>query len=104
MDDLNSKKLNPEEDVEEVDVVELLDENGESSEFEHIATLEHEGATYLALAPYVEDAPEDADIEIAIFRIDQDENGEDIYTTPEDDVQEAVFEKLMSMMEEMEEN
>jgi uncharacterized protein YrzB (UPF0473 family) len=92
--------LNPEE--EEVDVVELIDENGDTVLFEHMATLEHEGETYLAMTPYVEDASEEAEeVEISILKIEQDENGEDIYTTPSDEEQEAVFGKLMKLIDEM---
>ena len=34
---------------EEDDLVELVDENGETTVFEHLATLEYEGESYLAL-------------------------------------------------------
>jgi len=40
---------------EEVEVVELFDENGESLVFELLSTIEDEGNNYLVLTPFVED-------------------------------------------------
>jgi len=40
---------------EEVEVVELFDENGESLVFELLSTIENEGNNYLILTPFVED-------------------------------------------------
>ncbi len=92
--------LNNAENEEEDDLVELVDENGETTVFEHLATLEHEGETYLALCD--PEADEDAeDLEVFILKIEQNENGEDIYTVPDDDVADAVFEKLLKLSEDM---
>ena len=40
---------------EEVEVVELFDENGESLVFELLSTIEDEGNNFLVLTPFVED-------------------------------------------------
>ena len=92
---------------EEEDLIELIDEEGQSTYFEHLATLEYQGASYLALSP-AEDSDadgQDADeLEVLILKIEQDETGQDIYVQPDDDVQEAVFETFMAMIDNMDEN
>ena len=94
-DELN---LNPNTPEEEDDIVELIDENGEKTLFEHLATLEYKGESYLALCD--PDAEED-DLEVFILKIDRDENGEDVYTVPDDDVADAVFEQLVKLSDSM---
>ena len=94
-DDQN--RMNPEDNE---DVIELIDEEGNSTLYEHVATLEYEGETYLALCD--PEADEDAEnLEIFILKIEQDENGDDIYTVPDDDISDAVFEELLKLSEEM---
>lgn len=88
----------PPEDGEEDDLVELIDENGEHTLFEHLATLEYEGESYLALCDPESD---EEDLEVFILKIEQDEEGNDVYNVPEDDVADKVFEKLVQMTEEM---
>ena len=90
--------LIPEKNEEENDFVELIDENGEHTVFEHVATLEYEGESYLALC---DPEADDDDLEIFILKIDQDENGEDVYTVPEDDVADKVFEKLVELTDDL---
>lgn len=84
--------------AENDELVELIDENGEKTVFEHLATLEYKGESYLALCD--PDADED-DLEVFILKIEQDENGEDVYTVPDDDVADAVFEQLVQMTESL---
>ena len=95
MSDEIKNNLNPEE---EDDLVELIDENGESTVFEHLATLEYEGESYLALC---DPESEEEDLEVFILKIEQDENGEDVYNVPDDDVADAVFAQLLRMIEDL---
>ena len=95
MDDFS--RMNPEGN-EEDDLVELIDENGESTVFEHLATIEYEGESYLALCDPESD---EEDLEVFILRIDQDENGEDVYNVPDDDVADAVFARLVELTEDL---
>lgn len=88
----------PEENEEENDLVELIDENGEHTVFEHLATLEYEGESYLALCDPESD---EDDLEVFILKIEQDEDGNDVYNVPEDDVADAVFEKLVKLSEDL---
>ena len=82
---------------EEDDLVELVDENGETTVFEHLATLEYEGESYLALC---DPESEEDNLEVFILKIEQDENGEDVYNVPDDEVADAVFAKLVEMTED----
>ncbi len=93
-DELKNSPNEPEED----DIVELIDENGEKTLFEHLATLEYKGESYLALCD--PEADED-DLEVFILKIEQDENGEDVYTVPDDDTADAVFEQLVRLSDSM---
>ena len=86
--------------MDEEDLVELIDESGEKTLFEHLATLEYKGESYLALCDPEADEEE---LEVFILKIDQDENGEDIYTVPDDETADAVFNHLMEMTDSMDE-
>ena len=88
----------PDYEEEENDLVELIDENGETTVFEHLATLEYEGESYLALCDPESD---EEDLEVFILKIEQDENGEDVYNVPDDDVADAVFARLVEMAENL---
>ena len=89
---------------EQDDLIELVDEEGETVLFEHMATLEHQGETFLALTPAGEEDTEtdDEDMEILIMQIQQDENGQDIYVRPDEALEEQVFEKFLKMIDELE--
>ena len=94
-DELNINLNAPEEDD---DIVELIDENGEKTLFEHLATLEYKGESYLALC---DPNADEEDLEVFILKISQDENGEDVYTVPDDDVADAVFEQLVKLSDSL---
>ncbi|MCR4436929.1 MAG: DUF1292 domain-containing protein [Clostridiales bacterium] len=88
------------------DVLVLIDENGEESEFEHLDTIEMNGNEYVVLLP-LDDSEEDEenleeeDIdEVIILKIEHN-NGEDSFVNVEDDEElEAVFEEFRERMEE----
>ena len=85
------------EDENEDRIIEFIDENGESTLFEHLATLEYNGESYLAVCDPESD---DENLEVFILKIETDENGQDFYTVPDDDVSDAVFQQLVDMTEE----
>ena len=93
------------EGTEEFDSeVTLVDEDGAEVRFEHLMTLEHNGKQYICLAPLeeMEDVDED---EIVILRIDTDEDGNDVYVTPDDEEEiDDVFEKYVEIAEADEED
>ncbi len=86
---------------EDDDLIELIDEDGNAAVFEHLATLEYEGESYLALADPEDDQEE---LDVIIMKISQDEHGDDLYIQPEEAEEEAVFELFMEMLDEMEED
>lgn len=93
---------------EEFDLIELVDEEGNAEQFEHLATLEHEGKSFVLVTPYFEDEEEydedDDDMEVLVLRIEADENGEDTYVPEEDEqLSEAVFNKFQAMIESLDE-
>ena len=63
-------------------LITLIDEDGRELQYEHLDSLEYEGATYLALVPVYDD-PKDyvgADGELQIMKV-VEENGEEILCT-----------------------
>ena len=92
-------------DMEQMDnIVELVDdETGESVSFEHLATIEYEDKYYIALSEISEE--EEAECEVFIMEIAEDEEGNECYIQVEDEaVQQAVFEKFLTLMAEEEED
>ena len=71
-------------------------------QFEHLATLEHEGEYYIALMVLDEDHHEEDDEgEVVIMKIAKDDEGEECYEYVEDEnLQEVIFEKFLQLMEE----
>lgn len=90
---------NHELDMEREDIVQLVDEDGNEVEFEHLMTLEHKGQAYICLVPVepMEDVEED---ELVILRIETDDEGNDYYASIDDDAElDEVFEKYLEIAE-----
>ena len=90
---------------EEDNIVELTDDDGVVSKFEYLATVPYEGDEYVALLVLDEDGNEPAgdDCEVIILKIEQDENGEDIYVSVDDEeLSETVFNLFISSIDEEE--
>lgn len=85
-------------------LIQLRDENGNEVNFEHLMTMEHEGSYYVVLEA-TEDTDDCKEGEAIILKIIQDdESGEDIYVTIEDEAEfNAVFDKCMAAMNEEDE-
>ena len=102
MKEENDEILEPMDDEEEAQIVELVDEDGNTVQFEHLATIEYEKSYYILLTEVTED--EDADAEVVVMKIAQDEDGNEIYIAEEDEaVEKAVFEKYIALIEDAEE-
>lgn len=87
---------------EEDNIVELTDDDGVVSKFEYLATVPYDGDEYVALLVLDEDGnePDGDDGEVIILKIEQDENGEDIYVSVEDDeVSQKVFDLFIAAMD-----
>jgi len=66
--------------MEDRETITLLGENGEEAEFEVLGVITVEDSDYAILVPIEED-----DDQAYIFRIDADENGDEILSQVEDD-------------------
>ena len=93
----------PEEEIPE-GIIELTDEDGVTSQFEYLTTVDHEGELYVVLM-LLEEEQNDEEGEVLILKIEKDpETDEDIYVSVEDEaISQAVFEKFLAMVEEEEE-
>ena len=85
-------------------LVQLQDENGNDVNFEHLMTVEYEGSYYVVLEA-TEDTDDCKEGEAIILKIIRDEeSGDDVYATIEDEEEfNAVFDKVMAIMEEEDE-
>ncbi len=101
-DDRNRKDLEGSPEEMESSIVELTDEDGVTTEFEYLSTIEHKGESYVVLrAPQEEENEEEG--EVVILKLQKDENGEDTYVSCDvDEIEEEVFELFMEEMEEEE--
>lgn len=85
-------------------LIELIDDDGNSTMFEHVVTIEHDGNSYIMLVEeseldYAEENNEE-ELDAIVLKIDKDENGEDIYTGIEDEELAAnVFQKCLEAIE-----
>lgn len=85
--------------MEQDNIVELIDEEGNEVDFQHLMTLEYNNKSYVVLAA-VEPSDDIAEDEAVILRIEQDEEGNDVYATIEDeDELEKVFERYLEIAE-----
>ncbi|AEE95885.1 DUF1292 domain-containing protein [Mahella australiensis] len=88
--------------VDEENIVTLIDEDDNEVQFEHILTLEIDNKEYVLLSPLepMEDLGQD---EAIVLRIEQDENGEDIYVSIDDeDEMQAVYDAYMEIISDEE--
>ena len=86
-------------------IIELTDEDGVTSQFEYLTTLDHEGEMYVVLMLVEDEEEDDEEGEVLILKIEKDEEtDEDIYVSVDDEaISQAVFEKFLAMVEEEEE-
>ena len=83
-------------------LITLLDEDGNEQEFEHLATLEHEGSTYVALAPAFSEPEElvESDGELVVLKVTEDESGEEMLESITDENEfQAVLQKFEKMLD-----
>lgn len=81
--------------------ISLVGDNGEEMVFDHLATVELEGEFYLILAEPSDDESNDEEQEAFILKIENDEDGNEIYTAVEDDdLADRVFDIFLRMVEE----
>lgn len=84
-------------------IVQLVDEDGNEVDFQHLMTLELDGKNYVVLAA-VEPSEEFGEDEAIVLSIEQDAEGNDVYASIEDDDElERVFNKYLEIAENDEE-
>lgn len=99
---MSDENKNFEEENE--DLIELVDEDGETTVFEHLATFEYKGETYLALCEPAEEGEEEPEeLEVFFLKIETDENGEDFYAVPDEEDEDGVYEEFLKLIEDTEE-
>ncbi len=94
---------------EDDNLVELVDEEGNTLSFEHLLTFEYKGEWYVALTPAVaaEEEPEEADEddegdEVVIYHLVGGENDEQLETIEDDALLDEVFAEFCSQYEDFE--
>lgn len=84
---------------EELDIITLTDEEGNSAEFEYLDLATYEGADYVVLLPL----PDDDSGEVVILKVEPIEGNDEMedYVSIEDEaVLDAVFEIFRSRLDE----
>lgn len=93
--------------TEDDNIVELVDDEGNTFRFEHLMTFEYKNNWYCALTEIkeaVEDDGEDEDEseEVAIYRIEGDEDNEQLIQIEDDDGLDEVFAEFCAQYEDFE--
>ena len=90
----NMDAFDPEDEVNalsEGDIIEMIGDDGETVSFIFVDALEYEGDLYLALAE-----PEEDDA-VFFLKVEQDEDGNDIYNAPDEALEDILFKKFTEM-------
>ena len=90
---------------EDENIVELVDDEGNSFRFEHLLTFEYKGNWYCALTELKEareEGEEDDSEEVAIYRIEGDEENEQLVQIEDDDELDEVFAEFCAQYEDFE--
>ncbi len=102
-DDIQNNDLQEEELPE--GIIELTDEDGVTTQFEYLTTIDYQDDKYVVLMVLDNEEQDDEEGEVLILKIEQDpDTQEDIYVSVDDEaVSQAVFEQFLAMMDEEEE-
>lgn len=102
---MNNNEFEAMDDEERI--IELTGDDGKDVSFEMIGRFDYDGSDYLALIPYEpdEDTSDDEDIDVVFMEVCLDENDEEYYeVVDEDDLLDALLEKLNTLIEDAETN
>lgn len=88
----------------EDNIIELIDEEGNAANFELVASVEHDGDTYIMVVEesVLEAAEENDELEMEamVLKVEMDD-GEEVYVPIEDDdLAAVVFEKCLAVLDE----
>ena len=90
----NMDSFDPEDELNalsEGDIIEMIGDDGETVSFIFVDALEYEGELYLALAE-----PEEDDA-VFFLKVEQDEDGNDVYNAPDEALEDILFKKFSEM-------
>ena len=80
------------------DLVTIIDDDGQEFELEVLDTMDYNGETYMAFLPANMDE-NDPDYGIIILRVVEDESGEEVYESIDDEAQlQDVYEHFMVIL------
>lgn len=87
---------------EQNNIVELIDEDGKTLSFEYLMTLDYGENEYVILVPLEPFDDNDDELtgdEVVILKVEQDENGDDIYVSIEDEAElDEVFDAFSEII------
>ena len=86
---------------EERDIVTFSNDEGDEFDLEVLEYFDYEGSEYALLAQLEEDVSEDADTEVYIMKVTE-EDGEEVFTAAEEDKMDALTEIAEGMLREWE--
>ena len=88
-----------EKTMDENKIIELVDEEGDTVQFQLLAALEHEGVQYIAVT---DDLGEDEEGECGVFfmLVEQDDEGEVYDPVEDEELMDVLFDKFMKMVDE----
>lgn len=85
------------------DVIQLVNEDGETIDFYHVGTIQYNEEWYVFFQPteeFAEDYDEDYG-DLVVFKLESDEKGEDLFTPVLDEkIREAVYDEYARLMGE----
>ena len=90
----NPEQYDPDQDpnaLTEGDIIEMVGEDGETVSFIFVDALEYEVDVYLALAE------PDEDDAVFFLKIEQDEDGNDVYNAPDEALEDILFARFTEM-------
>ncbi len=86
------------------DFITITDEDGQEYELEVLATVEYNGAEYLGVCPADDGENEDADLEVSILKVEEEDGEEILCAVTDEDELRAVYDLLLELPEEDEED
>ena len=89
---------------EENNIVELIDEEGNTLRYEHLMTFEYRGEWYCAFTPELpaEESEEEEEEEIVLFHLIGDEDEESLEPIEDDALLDEVFAEFCNLYEDSE--
>ncbi len=84
---------------EESNIVELVDDEGNTLRYEHVGTIEYKGEWYCFFTPELSEESDDEGEEVAVFRLVGDEDNETLEIIEDDDLLDEVFAEFCNQYE-----